>query len=96
MCLAIPGKIVSLDPESDATLRTAKVDFGGVRKDISLAFTPEANPGDYVLVHVGFALSVVNEEEARRILDELSQLEALDDELQPERSASGKDPPEGA
>ena len=70
--------MISIDSEVDATLRTAKVDFGGVQKDVSLAFTPEANPGDYVLVHVGFALSVVDEGEAQKIFEELAKLEKID------------------
>lgn len=77
MCLAIPGRVISIESE-DPTLRTAKVDFGGVQKDVSLAFTPEANPGDYVLVHVGFALSVVDEAEAKKIFEELSKLEEIE------------------
>jgi hydrogenase expression/formation protein HypC len=68
MCLAVPGKIVSRDDD------VAKVDFGGVRKDISLAFTPDAQPGDYVLVHVGFALNVIDEEEAGRIFETLDEI----------------------
>lgn len=69
--------MISIESE-DPTLRTAKVDFGGVQKDVSLAFTPEANPGDYVLVHVGFALSVVDEAEAKKIFEELSKLEEIE------------------
>jgi hydrogenase expression/formation protein HypC len=77
MCLAIPGKIVEIMEAGEPSLRWGKVDFGGVRKDISLAFTPEAQPGDYVLVHVGFALNVVNEAEARKIFESLAEMEAL-------------------
>jgi hydrogenase expression/formation protein HypC len=77
MCLAIPGKLVSVEEGSDPTLRTGKVDFGGVKKDISLAFTPEAVPGDYVIVHVGFALSVVDEAEAQLIFEDLERLGEL-------------------
>jgi hydrogenase expression/formation protein HypC len=73
MCLAVPGKIVIRDEN------IAKVDFGGIRKEISLAFTPEAKVGDYVLVHVGFALNVIDEEEAQRIFDVLDEIEALDE-----------------
>ena len=77
MCLAVPGQIVSiLDPE-EASLRRATVDFGGVRKEISLAFTPEAAVGDYVLVHVGFALNVVDEAEAQKIFETLREMEEL-------------------
>ncbi|HXG33655.1 MAG TPA: HypC/HybG/HupF family hydrogenase formation chaperone [Bryobacteraceae bacterium] len=75
MCLAVPGRVVEILEESQPYLRRAKVDFGGVRKEVSLAFTPEAMPGDYVLVHVGFALSVVDEAEARRIFEYLEKLD---------------------
>ena len=74
MCLAIPGRLVSIEPDADPVLRRGKVDFAGVKKEISLAFTPEAAPGDYVLVHVGFALSVVDEDEARQIFKDLEEL----------------------
>jgi len=77
MCLAVPGKIVDIGQEIDPTLRNAKVDFGGIRKEVSLAFTPEAQVGDYVLVHVGFALSVVDEQEATRIFEMLKQMDEL-------------------
>ena len=77
MCLAVPGKIVELTDSPDPTLRRAKVDFAGVRKDISLAFTPEAVAGDYVLVHVGFALNVVDEAEAQKIFEYLKQMDEL-------------------
>lgn len=64
MCLAIPGRVISIEPAIDPSLRIAKVDFSGITKDISLSFTPEAVLGDYVLVHVGFALTILSEEEA--------------------------------
>ena len=62
MCLAIPGQITSIDVELDETFRQAKVSFGGIVKDVNLAMVPEARVGDYVLVHVGVALSIVDEE----------------------------------
>ncbi len=74
MCLAAPGKIVELLAEDAAGLRRAVVDFAGVRREVSLAFTPEARPGDYVLVHVGFALSVVDEAEAQKIFRYLEEM----------------------
>ncbi|MCC7157071.1 MAG: HypC/HybG/HupF family hydrogenase formation chaperone [Bryobacterales bacterium] len=83
MCLAIPGRVESVEGPEPAFLR-GKVDFGGVKKDISLAFTPEAKAGDYVLVHVGFALSIVHEDEARKIfetLKALDEMETPDDEV---------------
>ncbi|MCW5981527.1 MAG: HypC/HybG/HupF family hydrogenase formation chaperone [Bryobacteraceae bacterium] len=77
MCLAIPGRLVSVEEEADPALRRGTVDFGGVKKDVSLAFTPEAAEGNYVLVHVGFALSVVDEEEAQRIFEDLKRMDEL-------------------
>ncbi len=81
MCLAIPGKIASLTGDDPIT-RTGKIDFGGVLKEASLAYVPEANVGDYVIVHAGFALSRVDEEEANKIfgyLREMQELSELDD-----------------
>ncbi len=66
MCLAIPGCVLSVD--GDALTRTARVDFGGAIKEINLAYTPEAQVGDYVLVHVGFALTVLDAERAEETL----------------------------
>lgn len=79
MCLAIPGKIVST--EGDDIMRTARVDFGGVVKKVNLAYTPEAKVGDYALIHVGFAISLIDEEEAQKILGYFEQLGELDAEL---------------
>jgi len=82
MCLAVPGQILSV--EGDGIDRLGKVSFGGVVKQISLAYTPEAQIGDYVYVHVGFALSTVDEAEAARVfayldkMGELAELDALD------------------
>ena len=82
MCLAVPGKIISVD-DSPTLMRTGKVNFGGILKEINLAYVPEAVPGDYVLVHVGFALSIVDESEANQVfeylrqMDELAELEGL-------------------
>src|SRR5262249_44960720 len=81
MCLAIPGKIVET-LESDG-LQMAKVSFGGIVKQVCLEYTPDAVPGDYVLVHVGFALSKVDPDEADRtyrLLEELNQLAELSEE----------------
>jgi len=79
MCLAVPGRIVSILDEEDSALRRATVDFAGVRREVSLAFTPEAKPGDYVLVHVGFALSVVDEDEAEKIFEELRAMSEIEE-----------------
>ena len=73
MCLAIPGKIVSISG-GEPLLRNGRVSFGGIVKEVSLACVPEAGPGDYVLVHAGFAISTVDEEEAHRVFDFLRQM----------------------
>ena len=82
MCLAVPGKIVSIT-EAEPLLRSGKVSFGGVLKEVSLAYVPEAKVGDYVIVHVGFALSIVDEAEANTVFEYLRQMDELS-ELQPE------------
>lgn len=69
MCLAVPGRVLSIVGEGD--LRTARIDFSGVTREACLAFVPEAQVGDYVLVHVGFALTRVDEEAARETLEAL-------------------------
>ncbi len=77
MCLAIPGKIESID-KGDPLTRQGKVNFSGIVKDVYLAYVPEAKVGDYVIVHVGFAISILNEAEAQRTLDAFEQLGGLD------------------
>ncbi len=74
MCLSIPGRIESIEDEH-VLLRSGLVSFGGVQKKINLAYVPEAQPGDYVLVHVGFALSVIDETEANKVFAWLEQLQ---------------------
>ena len=76
MCLGIPGKIISIE-ENELDIPMGKVSFGGIAKEVCLAFTPEAQVGDYVIVHVGFALSRLDEEEARQTLDILAELEEI-------------------
>ncbi len=81
MCLAIPGKILSIENEFDNLGRMARVSFGGIIKEVSLEMAPQANIGDYVLVHVGVAISVVDEEEALKTfqyLKEIGELEELE------------------
>jgi hydrogenase expression/formation protein HypC len=73
MCLAVPGKIISIGSEEPLE-RTGKVSFGGVVKEVCLAYVPEACIGDYVIVHVGFALSIVDEAEAARTFEYLEQM----------------------
>lgn len=79
MCLAIPGKLLELRGDDDALMRTGRVEFGGIVKEVNLAYTPEAKIGDFVLVHVGFALSVVDEAEARRVFEHLSEMGEADE-----------------
>jgi len=75
MCLAVPGRILSIREASDPTERTAVVDFGGVRKEVGLAWVPDARVGDYVIVHVGFAISRLDPDEARKTLEAFAELE---------------------
>jgi hydrogenase expression/formation protein HypC len=76
MCLAVPGRIVSI-ADGDPLLRRGRVDFGGIFKEVSLACVPEAGVGAYVLVHVGLAISVVDEQEAERVFDYIKQMGEL-------------------
>jgi hydrogenase expression/formation protein HypC len=76
MCLAIPGQVLSVEG-SDLLTRTGRVSFGGVVKEVSFAYVPEAGVGDYVIVHVGFALSKVDEAEARQVFEYLRQIDEL-------------------
>ena len=78
MCLAIPGKIESISGD-DPLSRMGKINFGGVIKEASLACVPEAEIGNYVIVHAGFALSRVDENEAQKVFTYLKQMEGLDD-----------------
>jgi hydrogenase expression/formation protein HypC len=102
MCLGIPGKVIEID--DSAALRMAKVDFGGVRKEACLAYVPEVRVGDYVIVHVGFAISALDEEEAMktleilRMIDEVGleqELGAMADEV-PASAAPSASPPTAA
>ncbi|MBI1390359.1 MAG: HypC/HybG/HupF family hydrogenase formation chaperone [bacterium] len=78
MCLGIPGKIVSIQ-NADPVYRTGEVDFQGAVKQISLAYVPDAKMGDYVIVHAGFALNVIDEDEARQVFEDLKALGELED-----------------
>ena len=81
MCLAVPGRVVEIIDGGDVAFRMGKVDFGGIRKEVNLAYVPEAEIGKYVLVHVGFAISVIDEDEAKRVFQYLEELGALKEEL---------------
>ena len=75
MCLAVPGKV--LDVSGADEVRTGRVSFGGIVKEVNLAYVPDANVGDYVMVHVGFAISVVDEAEAAQVFEYLKQMGEL-------------------
>jgi hydrogenase expression/formation protein HypC len=72
MCLAVPGRLIEIAAATDPLLRTGKVSFGGALKQVNLAYVPDARVGDYVTVHVGFALSVVDPEDAELMLEVLA------------------------
>ena len=76
MCLAVPGKITQITDE-DALKRTGRVDFSGIIKNVNLAYVPDAKVGDYVIVHVGFAISKLDEAEARRVFDYLKEMDDI-------------------
>lgn len=88
MCLAIPGKITSTFTENE--LHMAKVDFGGVLRDVCIEAVPDAKIGDYVIVHAGFALNTLSENEAKETLDMFSEMEHLDNESREVDKEDGK------
>lgn len=79
MCLGIPGKIIEID--DSGTLRMAKVDFGGIVREACLEYVPEAQVGDYTVIHAGFAISQLSEEEAQESLAMLREIVDLEEEL---------------
>jgi len=76
MCLAVPGKIISI-AGSDPLLRSGRVNFGGIVKEVNLGYVPEAKVDDYVIVHVGFAISTVDQAEAEQVFEYLRQMGEL-------------------
>ena len=82
MCLAVPGKIVEIN-EIDG-LQMARVDFGGVFREACLDYVPEAKVGDYCVIHVGFAISLLSEDDAMETLELLKQISSIEDEIGPE------------
>lgn len=88
MCLAIPGKIKSIENFSQGTMRRGKVEFAGIFKEVNLELVPEAKVDDYVLVHVGVAISMVDEEEANNVLKYLQQMDELDELYNTEENIS--------
>jgi hydrogenase expression/formation protein HypC len=79
MCLAVPGKIIDIYNVNGLVM--GKIDFGGVTRDACLAYIPEAKIGDYTIIHVGFALNLLDEKEAKETLALLDEIEDLDDEI---------------
>lgn len=73
MCLGVPGKVIELYETNG--MKMAKVDFGGVVKEVCMAYLPEVKVGDYTIVHVGFGLSILNEQEAQETMELLRQIE---------------------
>ncbi|MBL7742324.1 MAG: HypC/HybG/HupF family hydrogenase formation chaperone [Chitinophagaceae bacterium] len=86
MCLAIPGKLLSVTVQLDDTFRQGKVSFGGIIKEVNLSMVPEANVGDYVLVHVGVAIGRVDEEEAQQTFEYLKRMGEVDEIADEEKS----------
>ena len=85
MCLAIPGKVAAIEVKDG--IRTGRIQFGGIVRQVCLDFVPEVKDGDYVIVHVGFAISVVDKDEAERTYALLESMGVLADELAPEGPA---------
>ena len=83
MCLAVPGKIVKIYETNG--LQMGKIDFGGVTREACLAYVPEAQVGDYTIIHVGFALNLISEAEAQETLDLLRQISEVEDQQMDER-----------
>lgn len=81
MCLGIPGRII--ETQEGELMRMGRVDFGGVTREVSLAYVPEASVGDFVIVHAGFAISQVDEREAQETLDLLVESGILEEDLRP-------------
>ena len=77
MCLAVPGKLIEIQGAGEM-LRAGRVDFGGVVREVNLSLVPEAAVGDYVVVHVGVALSVVDQDEAHQFFEYLREMDELD------------------
>lgn len=76
MCLGVPGKVIELE-ENPQGMMMGRVDFAGISKEVCMAYVPEVKVGDYVIVHVGFAISIVDEEEAMQVFDYLRQMDEL-------------------
>ena len=77
MCLAVPGKIITIENEDNPLLRAGKVSFGGILKSVNLAYVPEAQIDDYVIVHAGFAISILDQHEAQQTLKDIQKMQIL-------------------
>ena len=80
MCLAIPGRVTTISG-NDPLMKTGLVNFGGILKEVNLVYVPEVKVDDYVIVHVGFAISILDEQEAQKVFDTLSELENYEDPI---------------
>jgi hydrogenase expression/formation protein HypC len=89
MCLGIPGKVIDITGEG--VTRTGRVDFDGIVKEVSLAYVPEISIGDYAIVHVGFAITQLDEEAALETLAHLQEIEAIEVELDPDAALAAED-----
>jgi len=86
MCLSIPGKLTSISAQLDDTFRIGKVSFGGILREVNLSMVPDAQIGDYVLVHVGVAIGMIDEDEAHKTMEYLLKTENLEEEINPKAS----------
>ncbi|MBC8345880.1 MAG: HypC/HybG/HupF family hydrogenase formation chaperone [Candidatus Marinimicrobia bacterium] len=77
MCLGIPGELTEMILD-DGLIKTGKMNFGGIVKEVNLSYTPEAKVGDYLIVHVGFAISIIDEKEAMKVFDYLKEIDGLE------------------
>jgi len=91
MCLAIPGKVISIEPGSHEIFRIGVVSFDGINRQVNLAMVPEVKVNDYVLVHVGVAIQTLDEEEAMKTLEYLKEINELNEELGPELEQEERD-----
>ena len=80
MCLAIPGRVTTINGK-DPLMKTGLVNFGGILKEVNLVYVPEVKVDDYVIVHVGFAISILDEKEAQKVFDTLNELENYEDPI---------------
>jgi len=76
MCLGVPGKVIKIEP-NELGMTMGRVDFAGINREVCLAYTPEVQLGDYVIVHAGFAISQIDEEEAMEVFQYLKEMEEL-------------------